>query len=163
MPAGQPTKYNEKVAKEICDRLAVGESLVAICEADSMPTRRCVYHWLDEAAKQNAKPELVEFFHRYTRARDLQADSFFDEAIHIADSQEDDVIEIEREDGSTYEKVQHNVVQRSKLRVDTRLKVAAITRPEKYSEKKLMELTGKDGGAIENKWVIETVESSEKE
>jgi hypothetical protein len=162
MPAGQPTKYNEAIAKEICDRLSVGESLVAICEADNMPTRRCVYHWLDEAAKENAKPELVEFFHRYTRARDLQADSFFDEAIHIADDSQND-IELIRKGEDLVERTNNEAIQRSKLRVDTRLKVAAITRPEKYSEKKMMELTGANGGPIESKWTVETVRAGDKE
>jgi hypothetical protein len=148
MPGGQPTKYNEAVAKEICHRLSMGESLVGICQSENMPTRACVYHWLDEAAKEDAPKYLIEFFDRYTRARDLQSDSFFDEAIYIADDSSGDVVEMKRDDGTTYDKVQHEVIQRSKLRVDTRLKVAAVTRPEKYSEKKLMELTGKGGGPV---------------
>lgn len=146
---GRPTKYNNKVASIICEKLAQGESLVAICRPDSMPSRVSVYAWLDAEVNSKELRDERGFLNRYTRARELQADSFFDDAIDIADHCEHDEVEVEGPNGK-YTKPSHENIQRSRLRVDTRLKVAAITRPEKYSEKKIMELTGKAGGPIEH-------------
>src|SRR4051794_13715827 len=73
---GRPSVYTPELAAEICERLACGESLRAICRGETMPGPTRVYCWLDE------KPEFRE---RYARAREAQGEHCADEIIAVAD------------------------------------------------------------------------------
>jgi hypothetical protein len=75
-PTMRPSAYSEEIAEVICDRLANGESLVAICASDELPHRSTVLRWL---AKDDS------FATRCARARDAQADYAFDEMAAIED------------------------------------------------------------------------------
>ena len=44
---GRPTGFTLELAKEICERVALGETLTAICQDEAMPGERTVYQWLD--------------------------------------------------------------------------------------------------------------------
>lgn len=160
---GRPTKFTEEIAKEICDRLSVGESLISVCRDDHMPERVSVYNWLSASVLDDANEDLKNFLYQYKRSRELQADSFFDEAIDIADCSEHDTITKTDRQGNEYEAANTEAIQRSKLRVETRFKIAAISKPKKYSEKRLLELTGKDGGPVETNHTIMTQDQIEKE
>ena len=46
MPAA--LKFDENVAREICDRMAEGETLTAICKTQGMPGYRVVRRWREE-------------------------------------------------------------------------------------------------------------------
>ncbi len=59
----------------ICDQLAEGKSLRAICREMEVPESTVRYHLNDEAN-----------FAQYTRARELQADSYFDSIVGLADN-----------------------------------------------------------------------------
>jgi hypothetical protein len=39
MPAGRPSDYTQEIADLICERIADGESLRAICAGDDMPNK----------------------------------------------------------------------------------------------------------------------------
>jgi hypothetical protein len=71
-----PEGYGQEAADAICERLADGESLRAICRDPEMPSTSTVCKWL---AKNTA------FAEQYTRARELQADALFDDILDIAD------------------------------------------------------------------------------
>ena len=43
---GRPTKFTEKLAEEICYRVANGELVIEICNDDDMPTAGTVYAWV---------------------------------------------------------------------------------------------------------------------
>jgi hypothetical protein len=68
---GRPSSYSALIAAEICDRLADGEGLVAICHQKHLPSRETVHRWLN--GDQGAPPE---FRHMYDVAHGLQADLF---------------------------------------------------------------------------------------
>lgn len=128
MPTGRPTKYNESIVKEICSRIASGESLLQICRDKHMPSRISVHSWLlDDRYK--------EFLNRYTRARELQADYIFDELLDIADDGSNDWIERETKSGRIIEVVNQEHVQRSRLRVDTRKWYLSKVLPKKYGDR----------------------------
>jgi hypothetical protein len=57
---GRPSTYTEAVAKEICRRLAGGQSLRSVCAAPGMPTFVTVFNW------RRAHPEFLE---QYARER----------------------------------------------------------------------------------------------
>lgn len=73
---GRPSDYTQETADIICERLADGESLRAICRDDGMPSTSAVCRWL--AANE-------AFREQYAHARELQADSLFDDILDIAD------------------------------------------------------------------------------
>lgn len=77
---------------------------------------------------------------RYARACEQRTDFIAEEAIEISDAIDNDIIEI---DGKQV--VNNNVIQRDRLRVDTRKWLISKLHPKKYGEKISQELTGKDG------------------
>ncbi len=68
---GRPSIYSDELAQSILDRLAEGESLRMICDADEMPNRSTVARWLDG-------DEI--FATKYARVREVQGD-FMDDLI----------------------------------------------------------------------------------
>lgn len=64
---GQPTKYTDKIALEICERLAKGESLESICKSDHLPTSETVRQW---------KRSKKDFSLNYTHAREDQGEYY---------------------------------------------------------------------------------------
>ena len=121
---GRPSSYNKQIGLVICNRIADGESLRKICSFDGMPSKTSVLRWLaDEANK--------EFRTQYAHAREMQADSLFDEMIDIADEIQDDTYI----DSNGNERTSNEVVQRSRLRIDTRKWIAGKLRPKVYGDK----------------------------
>jgi hypothetical protein len=102
-----------------------------------MPDKSTVLRWL-------LRDEQSAFRDQYARAREAQADCDADEIIEIADDTTRDVTTIER-DGKDVEVVNHEHIQRSRLRVDARKWRAAKMAPKKYGDKVALEHTGKDG------------------
>ncbi|WP_030538356.1 hypothetical protein [Sphingobium sp. DC-2] len=134
---GHPIEYSDEIANTICERIAGGESLRKICLADDMPAQSTVYKWLLDPAK-------ADFVEQYTRARELQADTLFDECQDIADDGSNDwMADKDAEEGTKYN---GDAVQRSRLRIDTRKWMAGKLRPKKYGDK--IDLTS-DGGALQ--------------
>ena len=141
----RPSKFTQKLADTICERIAGGESLRAICESASMPSTRTVYNWL-------ADGERAGFLHHYARAREMQADTLFDQILSIADDGSNDTYETE--DGR--EIVNHDHIQRSRLRVDARKWMAAKLAPKKYGDK--VQMVGDGGGPIQTETTMRTEE-----
>lgn len=136
---GRPSDYTEELALVICERIAEGESLRAICRDDDMPARSSVFKWLIEHKA---------FSDQYARAREAQADALFEDILEIADDKSQDVRvvgEDEREVCNT------EFVQRARLRVDARKWMAGKLAPKKYGEKVIQEHTGANGGPIETR------------
>ncbi len=72
--------YTKKLAQEILDRMALGESLSSICRDDHMPNRLTVIRWQDG---ERGAPE--SFGSDYARAYQDRADLYFDQVTDIAD------------------------------------------------------------------------------
>jgi hypothetical protein len=127
---GRPSIYTDEVANDICTRLGLGESLRKICSKDDMPSLRSVMSWL------TTKPDFLQ---QYTRAREIQAETQFDELIDIVD-QPPELNHILDKDGKPIEvKFDSSYVAWMKLRVDTRKWTAARMAPKKYGEHKQVE------------------------
>lgn len=137
---GRPTAYTPELAAEICERLAAGESLRAICQGDGMPDERTVRRW--------AMDNVEGFSPRYARARDIGLDAVADEMLDIADDGRNDWMENNNPENPGYLfNGEHS--SRSKLRVDTRKWYLAKLAPKKYGDKTSMELTGANGGPVQ--------------
>jgi hypothetical protein len=120
---GRPSGYTPEVADAICERLAGGESLRTICADEGMPSAVSVGRWLADESRE-------EFRRQYARAREAQADYLADEILQIADDGRNDTYPTEN--GAA---VNHDAIQRSRLRVDARKWYAAKLAPKKYGEK----------------------------
>lgn len=123
----------------ICERLADGESLRAICRDDDMPNKATVFRWLGLHD---------EFSDQYARARETQADSLFDDVLEIADDARNDWMERNGDDDQGWQ-ANGEHIQRTRLRIDARKWMAGKLRPKVYGEKSQFEHTGADGGAIQ--------------
>ena len=124
---GRPSLYSQEVAHEICTRLGLGESLRKICGDDHVPSLATVMYWL------NTKPDFLE---QYTRAREIQAETQFDQLIDIVD-QPPELSYVTDKNGELIEvKFDSSYVAWMKLRVDTRKWTAARMAPKKYGEHK---------------------------
>ena len=78
-PIGRPPLFTIELGDEICNRIADGKSLRAICDEGDMPDKATVFRWL--SAEQHK-----DFRNQYARARDVQADVIFDEMLDITDT-----------------------------------------------------------------------------
>ena len=132
---GRPSLYSDKLAAKICQRLAEGESLRAICRDQAMPDKATVLRWLGD--EKNAG-----FRDQYAHAREMQADRFAEEILEIADDTSEDW----STDKDGKKTLDHEHVQRSRLRIDTRKWLMARMAPKKYGDK--MQHTGDGGGPI---------------
>ncbi len=121
---GRPSLYTEALAAEICRRLAEGETLRSLCRDPTMPDKATVLRWLADKKK-------TDFREQYVYAREMQADALFDEALEIADDASGDWTE--DKDGKKV--VDHENIQRSRLRVDARKWAAGKMAPKKYGDK----------------------------
>ena len=123
---GVKTTYTKEIADSICEQLSVGVPLREICRQDGYPKWRTVYDWL-------AKDE--EFATRFAHARDVGHEALAQECLDIADNAENDWMLRENKDGSESWQLNGEHVQRSKLRIETRLKLLAKWNPKKYGDK----------------------------
>jgi hypothetical protein len=140
---GRPTKYTDEITYEICDLLAGGVSLKKISDMPHMPTRATMYKWMDEHG---------DFLNRYTRAKQDCADYMVDEMLEIADDGTNDYNERFDKNGEVMGwQVNHEHVNRSRLRVDARKWIAAKLKPLKYGEKISSEISGPEGKPVEVK------------
>lgn len=129
---GRPSIHTPELVDEIIDRLSKGEPLAQICRDEHMPSRGSFYAWGKEDAA------LSE---RFARAREEGFDAIALQALEIADDGQRDYAETE--DGR--EIVNHDHIQRAKLRVETRLKLLAKWDPKRYGDRQQIEHSGEMG------------------
>ncbi len=123
---GRPSKYTPELVEEIAERLAKGETMSSICRCEDMPGRVTVYDWMA------LYPIVAE---QIARAREDGHDFIAEDCLNIADDNGKDTRILD--DGR--EVTDADVVQRAKLRIETRLKLLAKWNPKKYGDK--MDLT----------------------
>jgi len=112
-PQAPATRFSQPLFDEICEQISAGKGLVEICQPDDMPAVSAVYKWLAQDAA------LVE---QYARARETQADYYFDEIREISDRADADNVQVAR------------------LQVDTRKWMAGKLRPKKYGDKTVLDV-----------------------
>lgn len=138
---GRPSTFTKEMADTICDRIASGRSIRAICREDEdMPSVGTVMRWLADSES---------FQQQYARAREEQADTLADEIVAISDERET----VTKDDGAVV--FDSTAVARNRLRVDARKWVASKLKPKKYGEK--LALAGDD----ESPLVVKVVKLSD--
>jgi len=124
----RPVEYSAEVAEAICNAIATTPRGVDfLCRThDGFPVKSTVTNWLNE---------YPEFRQAYEAAKLIQADLLFDQCLEIADDGSGDTKTVTRNDGKEIEVMDLEWVARSKLRVETRLKMAGKLNPKKYGDK----------------------------
>ena len=125
LPEASSVMFNQATADAICARLAEGEPLRQICRDAAMPAWRTVYDWIE------AQPEFAA---RIACAREAGFDAIAEECLSIADDTSKDTMIVGSDDNSR-EAANTEWISRSKLRVETRLKLLAKWSPKRYGDK----------------------------
>ena len=136
---GRPSNYDPDTAHQICELLSEGTPLRVICRMEGMPAWRTVYSWMTRDADLSA---------HIARAREVGYDNIAEECLHIADTPEwgEEVTETVDDKGKTVvSKRRVDLLGHRKLQVETRLKLLAKWRPDKYGDKTI--LAGDPNGA----------------
>lgn len=125
---GRPSSYTPELAAEICERLSTGEPLAQICRSEHMPAVRTVSDW---------KAIHSGFAADFAHAREEGFDAIAADCLAIADDGSRDYsLDVEGFH------VDHDHIQRSKLRIETRLKLLAKWDHKRYGDKVALEHSG---------------------
>lgn len=133
-----PVKYSDEVAHAICEQLAKGVPLKRICDQEGMPSYSCVKAW--EIDREDFKALSM-------RAREIGCHAIADELIDIADDGRNDWMLTAGEDGGTGYRLNGEHIQRSRLRIETRMRLLGKWLPKVYGDK--MALTDGDGKPLQ--------------
>ena len=143
--------------KLICEWIGEGKTLRDYCRQPNTPSYGTVYDWIEvgegkrelfgkyskeEARKVNEA--LEEFASHFARARLRGEEQLALECLEIADDATNDWMErLDSDNQPVGWKLNGDHVQRSKLRIETRLKLLAKFNPKKWGEK--IDHTSTDG------------------
>jgi len=125
------------VVKKIIAGLSRGKPLTIICGPANMPDVRTVYDWMDRDESFSAD---------IARARNIGFDQIAIDALNIADevTDKDTIV-------TKFGEIPNKEwLMRSKLRVETRLKLLAKWDPKRYGDKVTTEISGPDGKPIKS-------------
>jgi hypothetical protein len=114
--------YSAELADEVCALIAEGKSLRQVTEQPGMPSRRSVQYWLTR---------YPDFREKYECAMMLCAEFWAHEIIEISDDSAGDFII--SEDGRRA--VDHENINRSRLKVDSRKWLLSKLLPKRYGDR----------------------------
>jgi hypothetical protein len=124
--------YTPELAVIICERLAAGESLKAICRDEGMPPDSTVRLWVID--------DHNGFAAQYARARDVGLDIMADDLVEIADTTQEGVKTKETLFGD--EVTRADMLEHRRLRVDARKWYLSKLAPKRYGDKQQVEVSG---------------------
>lgn len=126
-----PKSITPEIFSKVCERVASGMTVRAVCRMEGMPDRTDVYKAI----------AISEDYHgQYMRAREAQMIMWEEEIIEIASDSSEDM----REDG----RINHEHIQRSRLRTDVMRWIMSKRLPKLYGDRAVREISGPDGGPI---------------
>lgn len=126
-PQGRPSSFTQAMGDDICERIANGESLRAICRDEAMPAMSTVFRWLSLDKS---------FSEQYARAREEQAEALADEIVDISDERDGKAIMADGQEVAVV--FDSTAIARNRLRVDARKWVASKLKPKKYGERQVL-------------------------
>jgi hypothetical protein len=119
----------DQIFDYVCENIEKGRALRKVLKDENMPSSKTFFNWLD------LYPEKVK---QYARATEIRAEAIFDDILSIADENSNDTYITD--DG--LERVNNDVIQRSRLRIDARKWVLSKLNPKKFGDKVQNELSG---------------------
>jgi hypothetical protein len=145
------SQYDERkdqIIDDIVAGLSDGVPLRELCRREGMPSWRTVYSWMD------ADEGIAT---RVAQAREIGFEAIAEEILDIADDASNDWMERKRQNGTVDIVLDSDHVQRSKLRIETRLKLLACWNPKKYGTKQTVDVGNKDGETLKTDVNVDTV------
>lgn len=134
---GRPSKKSDAVIDEIIDRVSRGTPLAEVCRDDHLPALRTFYDWAEADEALSA---------RFARAREEGEEYIAADCLTIADDSRNDWMERQAEAGDEKAlQLNGEHIQRSKLRIETRLKLLAKWNPKKWGDRQTVNHEGKLG------------------
>jgi hypothetical protein len=121
-PVGRPTKYREALADRICEAMIDGTDLMSICARPGFPDRVTVYRWM------SSRPDFAT---RIDKAREALGD-------HAA-----------YQIGQIAENCTNETAGADRVRLAALQWRASKVSPRRYSDRKVNEVVGANGGAVE--------------
>lgn len=129
---GRPSCYTDAIADEVCDRMAQGETLNAMCQDSHLPHRQTVAAWYMHG--RGLDPEQHRAFSvNYARARELQACKWHDDMHDTAASVPWD----------------KDAIQKARLIVDVSKWSLARMNRAVYGDKTELDIGGQGGNPLE--------------
>jgi hypothetical protein len=132
--------YSDKLAEEICSRVASGELLTIICREDDMPTMRRCNQWLKERYEFQALMDMSKLD---------RLNCFEEEVIEIADSIKND-FKIVIKNGKEKRVVDPEVIARAKLRIEVRFRHLKSGKPSKWGDVQTLITKSDDPNDVSN-------------
>lgn len=132
---GRPSIYSQELGLKICERLANGESLRAICKGEEFPNISTVLRWVLDG-------DHKEFSEQYSKARELQAEVWADQIVEISDTPQTGIINELGPDGVVIKTREEDMLGHRKLQVDTRKWYLSKVLPKKFGERSEVEHKG---------------------
>jgi hypothetical protein len=118
--------FTQQDLDELCLFIVEGQSTRNFfLEKRPDQSRGNFYVWLDKYGTKEQQDQ-------YTRAQELRQEAVFEDCLEIADHTGNDTKIKRSRGGDEYEEPNHEWITRSKLRVDTRLKMLERMNPKKY-------------------------------
>jgi len=127
---GRPTDFTPELTRIICELIAGGLSLRAICQDGTMPGQTTVFRWL-------ADPARAEFREQYARAREAALMAYEEDILDLSEAA------LTYTDKEGNERIDQGDVARRKLRADNLKWLMSKLAPKKYGDK--LELGGSVG------------------
>lgn len=128
--------YSAPLAKALCTLLARGHTLTSICRRPAFPREDVVLRWASDPSHP--------FSDRYARAREVGYLRMADQLVDIADDSTNDfMLKAVDKDGGVVMGVNREVLERTRLRIDTRKWLLAKALPKIYGEKVAVDHGGK--------------------
>lgn len=119
------TEERETILNTIFETIENGKSLRYALSKIPLSSST-FFIWIDEDDDKSKQ---------YARATELRAEALLDEMFDIVDEADNDISEFEITEGVTAEKVNHEVIQRSRLRYDARKWLVSKLNPKKYGDR----------------------------
>lgn len=125
-PCGHQSSFDQKIADQICERMAGGETLNRICrELPGISPTAVRWHWCRQ------RPAFAT---QYAQAKEAQLHYWAEEIPDISDDGTNDWMERHGEDNPGYA-FNGEAVARSRLRVDSRKWLLSKLMPKVYGER----------------------------
>ncbi len=121
-----PAEWMPKILARMAGLDGEARSLNRICKEPGVPSKGVVLAWV------KADPDLAD---QYAHARAQLMASYAEDIVDIADDNSRDTYEVEDRHGNVREIVDHDVVQRSKLRIEARKWLLSKVGPKVYRDK----------------------------
>lgn len=130
LPVGRPSEFTKEIGDYICEKISTSEvGIRTLHEQDSkFPSMSTIMRWLKNHS---------EFRDQYARAKEAQADMFFEQIVEIANTP---VLGVTKKSGvnqfGDFEEVtEADAIAHRRLQVDARKWVISKLNPKKFGDK----------------------------